>query len=123
VNLRGIVNSITSSINQNVTANLQRSSGSIKNADYSRTPAYSTAENITVQVQALSGDDLVQISGLNIQGEKKAIYADGSVRASSRPDGLGGDLITLPDNTSWLVVHVLEDWNGTWCKVAVKRQL
>jgi hypothetical protein len=119
------VSGVISAVNPIVLATVEKYTGSVQGSDYKQSPAYAEPENVTIQVQPLSSDDLVQISGLNIQGEKKAFYSSMRLRASSRPDQLGGDLVTLPDATKWLVVHELEDWSATagWCKIAVKRQL
>jgi hypothetical protein len=42
----------------------------------------------------------------------------------SRPDGKGGDLITLPDGTVWLTAMVLENWGfmDGWTKLAIVKQ-
>jgi len=120
-----MVSGAVSTVNPIVLATVEKYTGHVQGDDYRRSPVYSEPENVTIQVQPLSADDLTQLSGLNIQGEKKAFYSSSVLRPSSRPDQLGGDIVTLPDNTKWLVVQQLEDWNATagWCKVAVKRQL
>lgn len=76
-------------------------------------------------MQALSFDELKQVDGLNIQGEKRAMYVNGDFAGIQRPDNQGGDLITLPDGSKWLIVLVLENWNTTsgWTKFAVTRQM
>lgn len=125
MNLHKMVSGAVSAVNPIMLATVEKYTGSIQGDDYLNSPVYADPENVTIQVQPLSNDDLMQISGLNVQGEKKAFYSSTRLRASSRADQLGGDIVTLPDNTKWLVVHELEDWNATagWCKVAVKRQL
>lgn len=102
----------------------QQSTGSTTAGSGKRTPTFAAAIGVQVQLQALTGDDLKQLNGLNIQGEKRALYVTGNWQAVMRPDLRGGDLFTMPDATVWLVVHVLEDWNSTsgWAKVAVTRQ-
>lgn len=76
------------------------------------------------QVQPLSYKDLMQISGLNVNGLKNGIYMDGQVDAVVRNQIKGGDLITLtagPNAGVWLVVQMLERWPD-WCKAAVVLQ-
>jgi hypothetical protein len=74
-----------------------------------------------MQVQALTGRDLQQIDGLNLQGTRRAIYIEGDIEGIVRPTQQGGDLITTPDGSIWLVAMVLETWPN-WCKVAVTLQ-
>ena len=54
----------------------------------------------------------------------------GDIEGLLRTSGRGGDLITMPDGTVWLVVMVLEAWGqntgktgGNWCKCAVTVQV
>ncbi len=69
-----------------------------------------TSLTVTAQVQALSWRDLQMIDGLTLQGERRAIYLFGAVDGVSRPTNQGGDLITFPDGSIWLVALVLESW-------------
>ena len=93
-------------------------------ADGERTPVAPTPVDVEVQMQMLSFDELKQVSGLNIQGEKRALYLNGDVKGVARTDGKGGDRFVMPDGSYWLVVLVLENWAATagWSKVAVTRQ-
>lgn len=125
VNLRAAVNAVTSSINPNVRAELWHSTGSTTVSTGKRTPNY-TKTPIVVQAQALSYSDLEQLDGLNIQGVRRAIYADAQVMAIVRVQQEGGDLVvfpagTFPEGTTWLAVHTLERW-PTWCKIAITLQ-
>lgn len=124
MNLHNIANAAISAVNPNQTAAWQQSTGSTVQQDYSRAPDYAPSVNVTVQPQALTYRDLVQLDGLNLNGEAKAFYVNGKVSGVSRPGGTGGDLFTLPDSSIWLAVHVLENWDATagWTKVAVVRQ-
>ena len=112
MNLHGIVSPFIGAINPFVPATLQTSTGSTQNADYSTTPTYST-QNVMVQVQALSGRDLRQIEGLNLNGTLRSIYMNGVANATVRVSSQGGDLITLttgPNAGVWLVNMVSEQW-------------
>lgn len=124
MNLSGIVGGYVAAINPWVTASIQLSQGYTTNPDGHRVPAYTPAATIQVQMQAMTYRDLMQVDGLNINGEKRAMYINGTWEGVARPDGRGGDLITLPDSSVWLVVQVLENWGyqDGWTKVAVVRQ-
>jgi hypothetical protein len=77
------------------------------------------------QVQTLTFRDLAQLDGINLQGERRALYLNGSWAGVLRPEVKGGDLVTLPDGSLWLVALVLENWwlTAGWCKCAATRQL
>lgn len=89
-----------------------------------------TAETMTTsltlpgQVQPMTFKDLMQVEGLNLNGKKKAIYLNGSIDGVVRIELKGGDLITLPDGTVWLVAQQLEDFSisSGWCKAAMVLQ-
>ena len=83
--------------------------------------AMTTALVVPAQIQALTFRDLQQIDGLNLQGDRRGIYFYGEIDGLVRPDNKGGDLITFPDGTIWLVAIVLEQWPD-WCKVAATLQ-
>lgn len=81
------------------------------------------------QVQALSWKDLQQLDGLNMNGERRAIYLEGEFDGVVRPSMKGGDLITLTTGANagvWLVAQVLEQWSDgdtkAWCKCACTLQ-
>ena len=125
VNLRGIANSVTRVVNPNVSANLLKSTGATTSASGKRTPTYN-ASTIVVQAQALSYSDLQQLDGLNIQGVRRAIYANAQIMSIVRVQQQGGDLLvfpdgTFPEGTTWLAAHVLERWPD-WCKIAITLQ-
>lgn len=124
MNLSGIVGGYVAAINPWVTASIQISQGYTTNPDGDRVPAYAPAVSLQVQMQAMTYRDLMQVDGLNINGEKRAMYINGTYEGVARPDGRGGDLITLPDSSVWLVVQVLENWGyqDGWTKVAVVKQ-
>jgi hypothetical protein len=131
MNLRGLVNTITRAVNANVTATILRNAGADSKPGGIRIPRYGKFP-ITVQVQALSYSDLQQLEGLNIQGTRRAVYLDGAAFSLVRVAQKGGDLLIferglLPEGTTWLVVHVLEQWQdgrsgAAWAKVAITLQ-
>lgn len=131
MNLRGLVNTVTRAINANVTATILRNVGAAKKPGGVRIPTYGKFP-IRVQVQSLSYSDLQQLDGLNIQGTRRAVYLDGAAFSIVRVQQKGGDILIferglLPEGTTWLIVHVLEQWQdglsgAAWGKVAITLQ-
>ncbi len=124
LNLHNIAGNAVGAISPWIKAKLQLSTGSATDTDGTRIPAYAPPRDIKIKVQSLTFSDLRQLDGLNIEGEKRALYLTGDVSGVSRADKKGGDIVTLPDGTVWLTVCVLEDWVLTsgWVKLAVVRQ-
>ena len=125
MNLHAIAGPIIAMVNPWVTAMISVSTGYTTNQDGTRTPAYATPIPVAVQKQPMTYTDLIQTDGLNLQGEKCALYVEGNFDGVVRQDGTGGDLITLPSGSTWLVVQVLENWSEQdgWTKVAAVRQM
>lgn len=131
VNLRAYVNTVTKALNPNVTATLLRNIGSLKKGAGVRVPQYGKGL-VEVQVQSLSFSDLQLLDGLNIQGTRKAVYLNGAMFSIVRVDQKGGDILIferglMPEGTTWLAVHVLEQWQdgqagAAWAKVAITLQ-
>lgn len=124
MNLHGIVASAIGSVNPNVPATLQISTGSTTQPDGTPVPTYATPITGTAQVQALSYMDLKQVDGLNLNGTRRAIYFYGAVNGVVRASNKGGDLITLTDGHNvgvWLTALVLEQWPD-WVKVVATLQ-
>lgn len=124
MNLHAIVAPIISAVNPLIPVGVQISTGFTTNADFTKTPSYAPSVTVMAQVQPLSGRDLRQIEGLNLQGTLKAIYLNGEIDGVVRVQLKGGDLITLPDNSVWLVSQDLESWNMTagWTKAIIVLQ-
>jgi hypothetical protein len=122
MNLHGIAASAVGAVNPFVDASLQASDGYTTGNGGKRTPKYLRAVRIKAQVQALSYRDLAQVDGLNLNGTRRKLYLYGEVDGVVRSIAKGGDLVTLlSDQTTWLVVQVLEQWPD-WCSVAVTLQ-
>lgn len=125
MDLRGMANAVSNTVNPNIIVAVQRSTGYSIGAGRKQTPTYATAVNGPAQIQALDSVDLKQLDGLNIQGTIRAIYLRGNLAGVVRPDSKGGDLVTVPSGSvhsgSWLVVKVLETWE-TWTKAAIVLQ-
>ena len=121
MNLHGMVRGAITTVNPDVPVTIKQSNGYTKNAQHQQVPAYITHTNIPAQIQALTYKDLQQVDGINEGGVTRAIYFYGNVDAIIRNSMKGGDLITFPDGTVWLVKQSLEQWPD-WCKVAVVQQ-
>ena len=115
VDLFSVANAAIQGVNVNVPATLSRSSGYTTDASGKRSPSYVTPVAVSAQVQAMTGRDLRQVEGLNLNGTLSAIYLTGIVKATERVSASGGDLIAVGGQT-FLVAMVLEDW-PTWTKV------
>lgn len=123
MNLNRVVRGAIGAVNPQVIVTIQSSTGYTTNPDGSRNPTYTTTRR-QAQIQALTYNDLFQLDGLNITGTRRALYMDGAWEGVVRADGKGGDLITFPDGTVWLVALVLEHWGQAdpWVKLAVTLQ-
>lgn len=120
MDLRGIANGVTSTVNPNKTVTVLRSTGYTIGAGRKQVPSYAAPVTGPGQIQALDANDIKQLDGLNIQGTIRAIYLRGVLAGVVRPDGTGGDIIQI-DGQTWLVVKVLEGW-PTWTKAAIVLQ-
>lgn len=124
MNLHNLAAGCITAVHPNITAQYQRSTGYTTAGDGARTGGYSAAQTVTVQKQPLSSNDLKQLDGLNLNGEKAAFYISGDWDGVSRPDQHGGDIVTCVDGV-WMVVQILENYFATagWVKVATVRQM
>lgn len=124
MDLHSIAVGYVSAVNPVLLCQLQPSTGNTTAPDGTQTPSYGPAEPIYVQCQALTYNDLHQISGLNIQGTKLAMYIQGEWEGLVRSEQKGGDLITTPNGQIWLCVQVLENWyqSAGWTKLAAVLQ-
>lgn len=126
MNLNNIVAGCVAAVNDWVTLAIQPSQGYTTNDDGSRVPAYGPTQYVLAQMQALQYNDLVQVSGLNLTGERRAVYVNGDYDAVLRAAQAGGDPVTLlSDNSNWLIVFQFEGWDytGGWTKFCMTRQL
>lgn len=120
MNLHGIANGAISAVNPNVIATVRYSNGYTIAPGGKQVPAYIDTPNQTIQVQALTAQEIKQIASLNIQGVVRAIYLYGGTQGVVRLSGKGGDLIVFNGQT-WLTATVLETWPD-WSKVAATLQ-
>jgi hypothetical protein len=124
MNLQNIAAKYVAVVNPWLLCTLQPSLPPTIQADGTQVPQYGPAQNIQCQVQALTYNDLMQTSGLNIQGRRVAIYINGDWEGVVRSEQKGGDLITTPDGSVWLCAMVLEPWALTagWTKICATLQ-
>lgn len=120
MNLHGIASRVISAVNPMIAITVNVSTGYTTSADGTQVPTYSPLST-TGQVQALSGKDLRQLEGLNIQGVSEKAYLNGNYEGVFRVLGKGGDLLVFGGRT-YLVIAVLERWPD-WCSVALMMQL
>ena len=119
MNLFNITAGAVGAVNPRIPVCVRTSTGNAVGADGTVTPTYADPVTVLAQVQALSGRDLRQVEALNLQGTLRTFYFNGTVDGIVRVTANGGDLITTPDGSIWLVSVVLEPWNLTanWTKV------
>lgn len=120
MNLRGLANGAIVVVNPNIPITVRVSNGYTIGVGKKQIPNYLPDVDGFGQLQALDGDELKQLEGLNIQGVIKGLYVTGHLAGVIRPDSKGGDLIII-DGKTWLVVKVIEGW-ATWTKVAIRLQ-
>jgi hypothetical protein len=125
MNLHSVVAPYIGAVNPFLLCQLQPSIGYTTNPDGTQVPGYGPAQDIYCQCQALQYNDLMQVSGLNIQGKRLAAYIIGDWNGVVRTDAKGGDIITLPDSSEWLCAFVLEPWSHSagWTKVCLTEQM
>ena len=124
MNLNLAVGGVTASINPRLMCQYQASNGYTVGADGTQIPQYAQAISVLTQVQPLSSTDLRALDALNLQGNFRAMYVDMRWQGVNRPQVKGGDLVTEPDGTVWLITTELEAWSASagWTKVAVTQQ-
>lgn len=126
MDLRWIANGIAGIVNPNVPVIVKRSTGYTVGAGQRQIPTYDTPVPGFGQLQALDANDVRQLDGLNIQGVCKALYLRGQIAGVVRPDGKGGDIVSIKNAAGqwqdWLTVKVLEGW-ANWTKIAVVLQV
>ena len=120
MNLRGIANRATRTINPNVEAVFKVYSGFVAAPGAKREPVYNDVP-VTVQLQELSSTDLRQVDAVNIQGILRIAYLNGNFSGINRPEQKGGDILLL-GTQKWLVVKVVEMWPD-WVKVIINQQV
>lgn len=120
MDIRGIANTVSDTVNPNIIVSVQASTGYTIGAGLKQVPSYAHPVTGAAQVQALTEADIRHLDGLNIQGATKAIILTGQLNAIVRPHSQGGDLVTIGTDT-YLTVAVLEQW-ALWSRCAIQLQ-
>jgi hypothetical protein len=120
MDLRGISNSVSDTVNPNIAVSVQASIGYTIGLGLKQVPSYASPVTGFAQVQALTEADLRHLDGLNIQGATQSIILRGALDAVVRVTSQGGDLVTINGQT-WLTVAVLEQW-PLWTRAAIQLQ-
>lgn len=121
MDLHGIASGAIGAVNPLVPVTIEISTGSTIGADGTPTPTYANPVDVMAQVQPMTGRELSQVEGLNLQGTKRGIYLEGNIDAIQRLNQKGGDLITMEDGSVWLTVLIFEQWPD-WVKAAITLQ-
>lgn len=130
MDLRGIANAASDTVNPNIIVGVKTSTGYTIDPDSRKQiPSYAVPAYGPAQLQALDGSELRQLDGMNLQGVLRSIYLRGVLAGVIRPDSRGGDIITIAAQTNvpapfvgvWLVVKVFESW-PLWTKAAINYQ-
>jgi hypothetical protein len=120
MDLRSLANSVTDTVNPNISVTLKASTGYTIGSGLKQVPSYADPVTGFAQVQALTAADLRHLDGLNIQGATKSIILRGPLNAIVRVNSQGGDVVTIGTQT-WLTVAVLEQW-PLWSRCAIQLQ-
>jgi hypothetical protein len=126
MNLHAIVRGPISAVNPDVTGRVYVSTGNSTQTSGKRTPTYQRYDDIGMQVQPLSMQDvgrLEQMDSINLEGVMRAVYVNGAPKGIDRAEMKGGDVLYFLSNY-WLVVAVLEPWDvAGWTKVGAAKQV
>lgn len=120
MDLRSIANTVTDTINPNISVTVKASTGYTIGSGLKQVPSYAAPVTGFAQVQALTAADLRHLDGLSIQGATKSIILRGELNAIVRVNSQGGDIVIIGTQT-WLTVAVLEQW-PLWSRCAIQLQ-
>lgn len=122
MNLRGLANGLTRTVNPNRVVHWMRGVGVGQDPETGeRFPVFDTVI-FQANIQAVSSSELQLISAMNMEGYHRAVYINGSSIGPVRDEIRPGDVFKFGGRT-WKVTQVPEDWdeNG-WSKVIVTMQ-
>ena len=122
MNLRNYANSLTRSVNPNITAQWRPFVDYTVLDSAKTTVSYGDPVALTIQTQALTKAEIQHLDSMNLSTCERSAYVNGQVGALDRNDQTGGDLL-LFEGATWLVSAILEGWTTAgWCKVALTKQ-
>ena len=130
MDLRGIANQVSDTVNPNIIVSVKLSTGYTTGAAYKQIPSYAAPVSGPAQIQALDSADLRQIEGMNLEGVLRAIYFRGALAGVVRANSQGGDLVVIAPGRlvtpalygTWLIAKVLESW-PLWTKAVIVQQV
>lgn len=125
MNLRTIANSAIIAVNPNIPATLRLNAG-FKVDDTGKRVSFFKEEDVKIQAQTLSTQDLALFDSLAQQGQLLNVYISGQVQALRRITQKGADKLVFvahgeTEPSEWLIKQVTESFPN-WCKVVVWRQ-
>lgn len=121
MNLNAIAGGVVSAVLPQTPLSIQVSTGYTTTSSGKRVSSYAAPVTVMGSVQAMTSADLMQYESINIEKVTTKILINGQVNGLVRATRKGGDLITTPDGSVWLVTNVFEDWPD-WCCVGVTLQ-
>ena len=126
MNLHGIVRGAIRTVNPDISAQYQASTGYSTNGAGKQAPSYAAAVGVQIQVQPVTTKDIERLNNLSLQGVFRRVYAYGNYAAIIRADSKGGDLLTFAEypggpTHTWKTTEVAEAWPD-WCSVVVTLQ-
>jgi hypothetical protein len=122
MSLHDMVANVICTINPMMTCQLYASTGSAPVAGGKSTPTFAAPDNVVVQGQQLTTEDLKHMAEMGMSGITRKVWCDTILHGIDRAAGLGGDKLVLPDSTIWLVVAVPEVWTD-WCSALLQKQV
>lgn len=125
MNLRKIANSVTKSVNPNISATWKRSTGYTTLDDGTRVPTV-VSSSLRCNAQPVPSK-LRHLDNLNVAGVLRSVYCyPPDIMGVVRPDVRGGDFLEFAQvlgetAQKWKVLEVVESW-PTWSHVVVVLQ-
>lgn len=125
MNLRGIANASITRINPNIDAVLKVNQGfDVDEAGEQIASFFS--EQITIQTQSLSTNDIERLGLISQQGQFLYVYANGQLPVLRRAEGKGLERLMFKpygesEPVEWVIKQVVESYPN-WVKVLVWRQ-
>jgi hypothetical protein len=121
LNMHDIVRGAITSINEDRPGTVYVSTG-YTNVRGILTPTFAPV-TATLQVQAQKHDPLRHDRALQYSNAYLTIYAYGNFSDLERPDGKGGDVVQMTDDSKWYAITQVLEWWPTWSCFEVTRQL
>lgn len=123
MNLHHIVRGAIGSVNPDRTVTYQASTGFTTDSTGKRIPTYDILEDVSAQIQGVSGREVQLLMAMGIQGVLRSVHLYGNAQGVVRPDEKGGDLMVFAQvpgeiDQTWKVVKVMETWPD-WSRVIV----